>query len=74
MREEGETFEPNYRFLALSSKKLSANRQTDGRKLENMYYAGSYHAENNDVYYVVSIFLLFYIRDVPKKLFNTENL
>jgi hypothetical protein len=30
-REEGENFKPYYSFVALSSKKLSANRRTDGR-------------------------------------------
>jgi hypothetical protein len=30
-REDGENFKPYYNFLAISSKRLSAHRQTDGR-------------------------------------------
>ncbi len=37
MRGEVENFEPYNSSVALSSKKLSANRQTDGRKLQDMY-------------------------------------
>jgi hypothetical protein len=37
-REEGENFKPYYSFVAFSSKKLNANKRTDGRKLQNMIY------------------------------------
>jgi hypothetical protein len=45
VREAGEKFEPYHSFVALSSKKLSANKHTDGRKLQNMYlYDMNIHA------------------------------
>ncbi len=37
VRKDGVNFKPYYSFVALSSKKLSANKRTDGRKLQNMY-------------------------------------
>jgi hypothetical protein len=39
-REEGENFESYYSFVALSSKKLSANRQTYGRTDGRIYDIG----------------------------------
>jgi hypothetical protein len=37
VRKDGENFKPYYSFVALSSKKLSANKRTDRQKLQNMY-------------------------------------